>query len=156
MLHGRAYVVPFGPTAITVACDLVELTVADDKPIAIAAISLVQTTDFGDAADEVLAWSIVRGNTTSGSGGSAPTPAPLNPNSGACATTAEIMNTTVASAGTGVTVAQGGWNVRGPYDYIWVPGTNPEASQGNTLIRLTLTVPADSLTVGGQLIFWEF
>ena len=67
---GRRYYVDLPPTAITVAADLFELTPADDKPIRVLALNLHQTSDAGDAQDEIISVVWVRGNATSGSGGS--------------------------------------------------------------------------------------
>src|SRR6478735_895384 len=95
---GRIYTVDLTPTAITVAADLFEITPADDKPIRVLSLNLHQTTDFGDAQDEVISVVWVRGNATSGSGGSAPTPRPGNRNDAAAGFTAEVANTTAATA----------------------------------------------------------
>ena len=66
---GRLYCVNLTATAFTVAADLVELTIADDKPVIVHGFRVWQTTELGDAAEEIIPIGIVRGNTTSGSGG---------------------------------------------------------------------------------------
>ncbi len=142
-MQGRVYAVTFSAVAVSAAQDLFELTPADDKPIEIVGIELG------------LQISIIRGNATSGSGGSAPTPAPLNPNDTAAGFTAEVNNTTVASAGTAVTLATTCWNVRAGYIQWWPEGMRPSASQGNTLIRVTQTAPADAVTMSGTLYVRE-
>lgn len=153
MAGGRTYTVPFSAVAVTAAQDLIEITPADDKPIAIIGWDIGQTSDSGDAQDEQLQLSCTRGNTTSGSGGSAPTPAPLDGVDTAAGFTAEVNNTTVASSGTGVLLYTSAFNVRSGTGAVFLP---PEAylraSQANTTIRMTITAPTDSLTMSGT--FW--
>ncbi len=78
---GRRYSVQFAAVSISAAQDVFELSPADDKPICLKGISFDQTgnSDVGDAAEELVRWSIVRGHSTSGSGGSAATARPMNP-----------------------------------------------------------------------------
>ena len=70
-MAGRIYTVEFEGTAVTAAVDFFELTPADDKPIEILGLFLSQSSDAGDAADELLRYRVIRGHTTSGSGGAA-------------------------------------------------------------------------------------
>lgn len=152
---GRVYSVTFSAVAVTGAQDLFEITPADDKPVEIVGIELGQSSDAGDAADELLQISIIRGHTTSGSGGSAPTPTPLNPNDTASGFTAEVNNTTIASTGTTTTLQTGCWNVRAGYINWFPEGARPTAGQGNTTIVVRQTAPADSLTMSGTLYVRE-
>lgn len=147
----RIYTVAFNGVAVTAAQDLFELTPADDKPITILGWALDQTTDFGDAAAEQLGLQVIRGFTTSGSGGSTPTPVPLDPNDAAASFTAEANNTTVANTGTTTTPYSAGWNIQaGCRD--WFPeGMQPKATQANTTIVLRQTAPADSITLNGVI-----
>ena len=154
-MSGRVYTVSFSGVAVSAAQDLFELTPADDKPIELVGIELGQTSDFGDAQDEVVRFEIIRGNTTSGSGGTSPTPAPLSPNSSAAGFTAEVNNTTEASAGTGVVLHAGLFNVRAGYINWWPEGMRPMASQVNTSLRAKLYAPADALTMSGTLYVRE-
>ncbi len=152
---GRTYSVIFSAVAVTAAQDLFEITPADDKPVEIVGIELGQTSDAGDAADELLQLSIIRGHATSGSGGSAPTPAPLDPIDTAAGFTSEVNNTTVASAGTGVTLWTTAFNIRAGYINWFPPEARPAASQANTTIVVRMTAPADSLTMSGTLYVRE-
>lgn len=153
----RLYAVTFQAVAITAVQDLFEITPGDDKPVALHGVFLSQYTDLGDAAEEILRWSVVRGHTTGGSGGSAPTPAPLNPhNTVAAVFGAEVNNTTVASAGTTTTLHADGFNIRSGLAHWWTPETRPKASQANTTIVVRLVAaPADSVTVDGTLYVEE-
>lgn len=153
---GRMYAVTFENVAVTAAQDFFELTPADDKPIAIHAIYLSQSTELGDAAEEQLRLKIIRGHTTGGSGGTAPTPAPLDPAGSAAGCAAEVNNTTIASAGTTVDLHAETFNVRSGWIFMPTPECRPKASQANTTIVLRLmAAPADSVTMGGTLIFEE-
>jgi hypothetical protein len=105
----------------------------------------------------MLRVAILRGHTTSGSGGSAATPAPLNSSADTAAgATAETNNTTIASAGTAVTLHAETFNIRAGWQYIPTPEMRPGASQANTTIVVRLmAAPADELRVSGTLIFEE-
>lgn len=156
MQPARVYYVDLPPTAVTVAADLVELTPASNKPIVVLWGEIFQTTDVGDAAEEIIGLLWVRGHTTSGSGGSTSTPRPKNPSDTAAGFTAEIFNTTAASAGTGVNLPRHGWNVRMPCPLQYTPETCPEASAANTTLVLRMAAaPADSLTISGYLAVME-
>lgn len=144
------YVVHLAPAAATVALDLVDLTPADDIPILIHGFRVYQTSDFGDAQDEVIGLAWVRGNTAAGSGGNAGAAvSPKNHRDAAASVTARTGDTTAASSGTAVTVYSTGWNVRAPLEVVFTPEQRIRADQGNTILSLRmLGAPADSLTIG--------
>lgn len=151
-MSGRVYAVPFAAVAITAAQDLVEISPADDKPVELIGWHIGQTSDAGDAQDELLQITVIRGHTSSGSGGSSVTPAPLSPNDAAAGFAAEINNTTIASAGTTATLFASAWNVRAGSD-VWLPeDVRPRASQANTTLVVRMSAPADSITV--NFVFW--
>jgi len=150
-MSGRVYAVPFAAVAITAAQDLVEISPADDQPVELIGWH-GQTTDAGDAQDELLQITVIRGHTSSGSGGSSVTPAPLSPNDAAAGFAAEINNTTIASGGTTATLFASAWNVRAGSD-VWLPeDVRPRASQANTTLVVRMSAPADSITTNG--VFW--
>ena len=153
---GRIYYVDLTPTAVTVAADLVEITPATNKPVIIRGLSIGQTTDTGDAQEEIISLVWVRGHTTSGSGGSAPTPRPKNPSDAAAGFTCETFNTTAASAGTTVNLPRHAWNVRVGLERPYTPEEAPEASAANTTLVLRMAAaPADSLTISGYVVVEE-
>lgn len=155
---GRIYTVVFAAVSVSAAQDFFELTPADDKPIEIIGLSLCQTgnADVGDAAEECLRWSIIRGHTTSGSGGSAPTPRPVKRTDAAAGFASEVNNTTIASAGTTVILHEDSFNVRVGQQIWWPPGTEPDASQGDTTIVVRLnSAPADAITLSGTIYVRE-
>lgn len=158
MAAGRLYWVDMVPTAVTVAADLLELNPADDKPIVVRALNLHQITDVGDAAEEIISVAWVRGNATSGSGGSTPTPVPCNPSDAAAGFGVEAFNTTQASTGTPVFGPRHGWNIRAPLERPYTPDEGFQVSQGAG-VRLCLRMnaaPADSITIGGSVLVEEF
>lgn len=154
---GRMYVCTFENVAVTAAQDFFELSPADDKPVIIHACYLSQSTELGDAAEEQLRLEIIRGYTTSGSGGGSFTPVPLQSSAGSAAGAAcEINNTTVANTGTAAVLHAETFNVRSGWVYIPTPETRPGASQANTTIVVRLMAnPADSVTMSGTLLFEE-
>lgn len=154
----RMYSVVFGAVSVSAAQDFFEITPADDKPIKIRGLMLCQTgnSDTGDAAEECLRFSIIRGHATSGSGGSAPTPIPMDGVDTAAGFTAEVNNTTIASAGSGVVLHEDSFNVRAGYLNWWPPDCCPRASQANTTIVVRLnSAPADAITLSGTLYVEE-
>jgi len=146
---GRMYSITLAPGAITVAADLIEISPADDLPVVIHGFRVWQTSDLGDAAEEIITLSWLRGHTTSGSGGSAGTAVPKNHRDAAAGFACEVGNTTAASSGTAVTTYSTGWNVRAPLEVVFTPEQRIRADQGNTTLVLRMGgAPADSLTIG--------
>lgn len=154
-MSGRTYAVTFSAVAVSAAQDLFEITMADDKPVEIVGIELGQSSDAGDAADELLQISIIRGFTASGSGGSAATPIPMNPSDSAAGFTAEVNNTTLANTGSNVTLHTGTWNVRAGYINWFPEDARPQASQANSTLVVRQTVPLDAITMSGTLYVRE-
>jgi hypothetical protein len=132
--------------------DLLLVLPADDKPCRLRGWVLGQTSEVGDAAEENIRVSILRlpATVTNGSGGSAPTPAPLDSADAASGFTARCNDTTVATtSGTAVTLAEVGWNERAsPYEF-WFPDERfcPIVKQGEGLIVRNQTTIADDLTI---------
>lgn len=159
---GRHYtaVMPSG-LARTVQFDAFELTPADDKPICLHHIILGQTTDLGDAAEEVLVMEIVRGGTamTSGSGGTgsvaAQTPQIIDPVDTGSGATYDSGNETLATFTSGVTLWREPFNIRMGLDRIFTPEERIECSQANGGIVIRVSAPADSVTWGGGTLVFE-
>lgn len=148
------YTVSFDQQTIAAASgdyDLFEIVPADDKPVEVVALSLGNKSEVGDAQDEMLAYSIVRGNTTSSNGTSA-TPQALDPSDGAASFTAETVGSTPATVGTSVTLLADTFNVRAGLNLVFPEAMRPKVSQANTglYVRLTTAV-ADDLTLSGTL-----
>jgi hypothetical protein len=156
-MSSRIYTVVFAAVSVSAAQDAFEITPADDKPVELVGISFAQTGvgDVGDAAEELLRWSVIRGHTTSGSGGTSPTPRPVKRTDAAAGFAAEVNNTTIASVGTTVTLHEDAFNVRAGQTFWWPEGAEPEAAQGDTTIVVRLAAPADAITLSGTLYVRE-
>lgn len=151
----RIYTVQFAGVAATVQQDLFEIVAPSTAAVILHAIELSQTTELGDAAEEQLLIQLKSGQTTSGSGGTAPTPVPLAFGDAAAGATAEVNNTTKASAGTIVTHASWSWNVRGEFFKLFTPELRPILRASRRMTVELGTTPADSITLNGTLWFEE-
>lgn len=150
----KMYTVLFNSVAVTVAQDFFEITAPATRVLVVHQLELAQSTEVGDAQDEMLALTIRRGTsaTTSGSGGTSATPAPVQANQGAAAFTAEVNNTTVMTGGTITSLVSTGWNVRAvPTTWMWTPETRPVVSPSERLVVRLDGAPADSVTVSGTM-----
>lgn len=120
---------------------------------------IMQTSDVGDAAEEILRLEIVRGvgTVTSGSGGSTPTAQAREDGDTAFGGTVEANNTTRMATGTGTleTLEQYGWNIRMPMEKIYTPECRPVISPSNRWTLALPAAPADSITVSGNITFEE-
>lgn len=154
--RGSTFVVSFAAVAVTAAQDVFELVAPATSKLVIREVVLGQYTDFGDAAAEILSVLMIRGNATSGSGGSAATPVNLASHTGAksAGATAEVNNTTVASTGSPVTLRAEAWNVQTPYRFYPAP-TEQIVVNASERFVVRLTAPADSITMNGTLVFEE-
>ena len=151
----RIYTVQITQVAVTATQDLFEINPAAGKNCKILALYMSQTTDFKDAEEEILGVLIKAGQTTSGSGGSAPTPNPTNVTDAAAGFTAEANNTTKATAGTIITHHADAWNVRMPYQLI-VPEEMQIELTGSRRLTVEITAPADSITMNATLYVKEY
>lgn len=136
------------------AVDLAEVNAAATASLMWMGFNIFQTSDVGDAAEEIVKLRGITGYSTSGSGGSAVTPKPTVVGGAAAVFTAEHQNTTKATGGTANEVGAWGWNVRAPYvhsfteqEQIWLPAA--------TRLIFEMSQAADSLTVEGELLFQE-
>lgn len=149
---GKMYTVVFTGVAVTAQQDLFEITSASTRVLMIHGFELSQSTEVGDAQEEVLSVLVKRGQTTSGSGGTAPTPTPLETNQGAAAFAAEVNNTTKASTGTIVTIHSTNWNVRqSPCTWLLPPEWRIAVGPSERLTVELATTPADSITMSGTM-----
>lgn len=151
MAKGRVFAITFAAVSVSAAQDPFEFSPADDKPIELVGLTFDQVgnSDVGDAAEEFIRWSVVRGHSTSGSGGSAATPRPLKRSDPAAGFAAEVNNTTIASAGTAVTLHEGAFNVRAGAIFWWPEGTEPDASQADGTLVVRLAAPVDAVALSG-------
>jgi hypothetical protein len=151
----RLYTVQFSAVAVTAQQDLFEITAAADSIVAIHDIHLSQLTDVKDAEEEMLLILMKSGQTSSGTGGTTPTPGALEFQDSVFGGVTDVNNTTKASAGTIVTHAVWHWNVRIPFDVIFTPETRPILAPSRRWTIELGTTPADSITMGGYVTFAE-
>ena len=156
---GRFYSVAFSAVSVSAAQDLFEVLAATGKPFALHEIVVEQSSDYGDAQAEGLSILIKRatGSYTSGSGGSTVTPAKHLTNDAAAGPTAEINNTSQAAAGSGAltTVRAEAFNVQAGYQYLPPPEQRLFFLPAEACV-VSITAPADAVTMSGTLVFEEF
>ena len=98
---GRMYTAAFKDTAVTAVQDLFEVSAPSDAVVVIHNWFVVQKTETGDAAEEMLLLTTNRGvgSVTSGSGGASVTPHPIADGDTAFGGTVERNNTTIMAVG---------------------------------------------------------
>lgn len=148
------YSVTFSAVTVSAQQDLFEVVAPSAGIVIIHGYELFQTSDHGDAQAEGLQLLVVRGHTTSGSGGSSFTPTRQNVNDASASSTCEVNNTTIASAGSAATYLAGGWNVQGGAEKWWTPETRPMLRNAQIGV-LRMSAPADAITLSGTLYFEE-
>lgn len=147
-----SYTLVFDNISTTTATDFFEIDAAAEEPVEIFGLFVSQNGvgDVGDAAEELLRYSIVRGNTTSG-GGTSTTPQPLTIGDEAASFAGEVTtgSSAVASAGTGVTLHEDAFNVRAGLQLWFPPEARPSTSGTALLCVRLLGAPADAITLSG-------
>lgn len=153
MSNRSVYTVAFDQQAFTTAnadYDFFELDAGTDRPIEIVAIELANKSEIGDAQEEMVAYSIVRGNTTTGNG-TVTTPRALDSAAGTPGFTAKTVSSTPASAGTPLTLVASTFNIRAGLQVIYPPEMRPQASGADLLCIRLLTALADDATLSGTV-----
>lgn len=153
----RGYTTMFAAVAVSAAQDLFEIQPQDDKPIELAGVEYAQSSDLGDAQEEVMRTAIRRGNTASGSGGSTPTEAAVNVHDAAVAVVTEANNTTKANT-SGATFQNSGFNIRIAPVPMWFPEhfQNLATQAETTLCHELVAAPADAITLDGTGYMKEY
>lgn len=146
----------FSAQAITTATDLFECTPATDRAAIIYGLQLGQTTDLGDAAEEVLMIGVYR-DATAGSGGTANTEYNYNQAAIGAPTMATRSLGTASTGGTLIDIIP--WNIRVPLAWIPIPEMRLKfsniAAEGPTSTFRLIAAPTDSLTVSAVLYWAE-
>lgn len=156
----RMYTATFKSIAVTAVQDLIEIAAPTDAVVVVHEWTLSQSTEFGDAAEEMLILTTNRGvgAVTSGSGGGTITPHPVEDGDVTFGGTVERNNTTAMAVGSGVLDADLeviAWNVRVPFQRIYTPETRPILVPGNRWTIELESVPADSITMHMTVTFEE-
>lgn len=149
---GRVYSASFEEVAVTAAQDLFEVVAPADASVVIHSIVITQSSDAGDAQAEMLPILIHRGTAT-GSGGSSPTPSPLQLGDAAFGGTCEANNTSQSVEGTFLHAEA--FNVQIGFYYLPPPEDRPVISPSALFIVELQAAPDDSLTMNGTIVFEE-
>lgn len=148
-----SYSAPLDALAFTTATDVFECTVPATCRMEIMQIRLGQTTDLGDAQEEVLRIGLYRG-ATAGSTGTALTEQPFVDSNDGAARVAVVANRGTASTG-GTLIDIIPWNIRIPMNELYIPELRPIAEISTVLTYRLLTAPTDSITISGSIIWRE-
>lgn len=151
---GRIFTAQFNGVAVTAQQDLFEIVAPATGIILLHELGLSQSTEVGDAQEEGLSIILKSGQTTTGSGGSAPAKVPNLFGDAASGATVAANNTTKATAGTIVSHLAWAWNIRVPFEKVWTPELRPVLSPSRRGTIELGTTPADSITMNGYLV-WE-
>lgn len=154
MSRGMMYSAVFGGVAISAAQDLFEIVSPSTKAVVLHSVTFGQTSDHGDAQAEGGRIQIIRGYTTSGSGGSAPTPVALQ-GAGAAASTVEVNNTTIASNGSPLVLVEDTINFQIGYQHRPTPEERIVIPPSTRLVVRLQAAPGDAITADGTIIFEE-
>ena len=149
MLLGRPYTAPINiSAAFTAQIDFFELLAAAGKPLRLLGFELGQTSEVGDAQEEVLTLVLKRvtGAPTSGSGGGTSTFVPLTPNDTAAGATLETGNTTKLTGGTSVEMKRWPFQVRQGVPYQPIPEAMGVLDASTRFVLELVTTPADSIS----------
>lgn len=148
------YKVPFAYTG-SANVDLSEMNPHTNKALVILGAFAQQTSDLGDASEEVVLLTFKSGQTSSGSGGSSSTPTANDPSGTPTpGFTAEQANTSRASGGTIINHGDMGWNIRQPFDRIFSE-QEQLIMEGARRCTLEISAASDSLTVTGYVLVQE-
>lgn len=156
---GRMFSARFEGVAVSVAQDIFSLGSPTSGIGLLHEIRVGQDSDVGDAGEIMEIIRIITGNTTVGSGGTAPTAIPFQLGD-APTVTVRANDTTEVSAGTSVIKLSDVWNVRVPWLYVPTPETRIHFGEliagTTTFLAVQLpNVPASAITMSGTIIFEE-
>jgi hypothetical protein len=155
---GKVFAVPIASVANTGAIDWIEARSAASRTLRLVELRIGQSTETGDAAEEMIRWAIKIGvgSVTSGSGGTSGVETPVD-GSGTAGFVAEVNNTTQIAVGSGTltTIAMEPFNVRSGLLYIPLPEARWQVVNQNYLAVGLAAAPADSVTWEGCAYFEE-
>lgn len=146
------YTVPFEKVSVSAVQDLWAIVAHASKQCVLLGFELAVSggaADAGDAQEELLPLRIRSGQSSAGSGGTAPTPQNVDRAGGAAGFTARVNDTTQASSGSPVVQWAGAFNTRAGIDK---PLTEFQQLIFGAGVRLTIELtaaPADALEISG-------
>jgi hypothetical protein len=145
------YTVSFDQQSILAASgdyDFFELDAGTEKPIELVALFLGNKSQVGDAQEQMVAWSIVRGHTTAGNGTST-TPRLTDGSDPAASFIARTVSSTPASAGTPVTLHADTFNIRTGLQLIFPPEIRQKTQAAELLCVRLLTALVSNAVISG-------
>ncbi len=143
--------------AFSAQIDIFELLSSSTQPLDLLGWEIMQTTEVGDAQEEVLTLVLKRitGAPTSGSGGGTPTGRSTVPG-GTVGATLETGNTTKLTGGTSEELSRFGWQLRQAHLYQPTPDEIITIAPATRLVLELATTPADQIGgIVGRLIIAE-
>lgn len=157
-MYGSIYSAPMDALAFTTATDVFEFTPAADRPMILLGMRLFQTTDLGDAQEEVLRIGLYR-DVTAGSTGTSLTEVKYSNDGGSGTVTAAVVSNRGTASTGGTLIDLIGWNIRIPLEWFPIPELRPKfsnlAAEGPVSSFRLLAAPADSVTISGTLYWLE-
>jgi hypothetical protein len=151
----RIYTAAFDNIAVSAAQDLFEIAPAATAGVVIHKLLIGQSSDYGDAQAEGLRLLIIRGATSTGTGGATITPANTIPGGAAASSTVKRNNTTAATGGTPVTLHADCFNVQAGYQFIWTPETRLAVAPSSRVVVNLPAAPVDAITMSATIYFEE-
>lgn len=153
---GRKYTAQVNGVAVSAAQDIIEIVAPADSIVAIHDIDISQTSDVGDAAEEILLIRLASGFTTAATAvGSTPTAIPIEFGDAAFGGSLRANCTTLATAGTIVVHRSWGWNIRAPFKEVFTPETRPILSPSRRATIRLPAAPTDAITLNATITFEE-
>ena len=152
---GRLYTSTFTGVAASAAQDLFSLLTPADLIAEVHELHIAQDSDVGDSAEIIEIIRVRSGQTTVGSGGTAPAMERKEGGDAAATCTVRANDTTQASSGTIIAKYHWGWNVRVPFEKVWTPETRPLLIPSTRMTFELMANPSSAITVSGTLVFME-
>ena len=146
----------FKAVAVTAQQDFFEVKASASASVLVHGFVLSQSTELGDAQEEMLQLTTNRGSgtVTSGSGGGSATISRRRRGDPAFGGAVEINNTTKLAVGTGTLdtdLEVFNWNERVPFMFWYPPEARPMILPGEYWTLELETTPADSVTISGTI-----
>lgn len=151
----RIYKVPMDAISVSAVQDLFEINSGSGFVTRLLEVFIGQSSDAGDAEDEMLRVQIIRAHSTSGSGGASVTPVGVNAGSAAFGGTCERNNTTQATGGSPVTICADTFNVRAGWVYRATERPIIVIPPSGRLVVALPAAPADAITMSGYAVIEE-
>lgn len=149
----RTYTVEFAGVSVAAVQDLLAIYTGASKAVRLHSFQIGQITGT-TVANLPLTLKRITGTVASGSGGTTPTPLPLNPGDAAATVTAHANDTTQASGTVAVLVADVFNTVNG-YLFTPAPEDQPIAGLSSVLVVSLNSAPSSAMTMSATVTFEE-